>query len=77
VYSYSTNPLSIALTPLLSQRMQPIDSAVLIDTLRSYAIDHIAYFPTCASAPRYRSMVDFTDVVYSGSHIQILTISEL
>lgn len=77
MYSYSSNPLSIDLVPLLSNRMQPIDFPVLLDVLRSHGIDHIAYFSTCASAPRYKSIVDVTDVVYSGSHIQILAVPEL
>ncbi len=77
VYSYSTKPLSIDLAALLSDRKVPLDIDALIDALRLHDIRHIAYFSTCASAPRYRDMVNMTDVMYSGSHIQILTVPGL
>lgn len=64
------------LAPILSNKMLPIDIDILLSTLRSHGIEHIAYFSTCASAPRYRELLEVTDAVYSGSHIQILTVPD-
>lgn len=77
VYSYSTNPLSQDLTKILSNRKAPIDIAALLDVLRFHDIQHIAYFSSCASAPRYRWLLNVTDMVYSGTDIQLLSIPDL
>lgn len=74
VYSYSTKPLSVDLAKVLSDKRSPIDMDILLSTLRSHGIEHIAYLSTCASAPRYTWIVDLTEPVYSGSHIQILAV---
>lgn len=53
MYSYSTKPLSVDLAKVLSDKRSPIDMDILLSTLRSHGIEHIAYLSTCASAPRY------------------------
>jgi hypothetical protein len=77
VYSYSTKPLSVDLEKVLSNRNVPINMDNLLAVLRYHGIEHIVYFPTCASGPRYHWLLDITDVIYRSDSIYLLRVPQL
>ena len=65
------------LAKVLSNRNMPIRIDDLLLVLRHHGIEHIAYFPTCASAPRYRELLDVTHIIYESNSIYLLRVPEL
>lgn len=77
VYSYSTKPLSVDLVKVLSNRHIPINMNDLLSVLRYHGIENIVYLPTCASAPRYKELLESTDIIYRSDSIYLLRVPEL